>query len=85
MYGVEILAPWKGFSIPSGPVASLVGSIAAIGYAVVPAGRARRMWFALGTVPLHWLYYAYCGVSVVLGLVAVFWARPSMSDPPVTA
>ncbi len=25
------------------------------------------VWFALRVVPLHWLYFCYCGFSVVCG------------------
>jgi glycosyltransferase involved in cell wall biosynthesis len=37
--------------------------------------RKRGLLFAIGTVPLHWLYYAYCGVSVLLALAAHLWQR----------
>lgn len=30
----------------------------------------RGILFAVGTLPLHWLYFAYCGVSALLGFVA---------------
>lgn len=33
----------------------------------------RGWWFALRAVALHWLYYLYCGVGVILGTVE--WAR----------
>ncbi len=29
----------------------------------------RGAWFAVRTVPMHWLYYGYCGIAVVGGLV----------------
>jgi len=28
----------------------------------------RGWWFAARTIPLHWLYFGYCGVSVALGM-----------------
>jgi GT2 family glycosyltransferase len=37
--------------------------------------RKRGLAFAVGAVPLHWLYYAYCGASVVLALSAHVWER----------
>ncbi len=37
--------------------------------------RKRGVVFAIGTVPLHWLYYTYCGVSVVLAVSAHVWER----------
>ena len=40
--------------------------------------RQRGLRFAAGVVPLHWLYYAYCGVSVLLGASVHLWEkRPS--------
>ncbi|MFN8624529.1 MAG: glycosyltransferase family A protein [Candidatus Binatia bacterium] len=30
--------------------------------------RKRGLWFALRAVPMHWLYYGYCGVAVIAGL-----------------
>jgi len=54
--------------------------------------RKRGLAFAVGAVPLHWLYYAYCGASVVLGLSAYLWERvtgrrlvPLPSPPSVRA
>jgi len=36
----------------------------------------KRGWlFAIRTVPLHWLYYLYCGVSVVLAMAALTWEK----------
>jgi hypothetical protein len=43
--------------------------------------RKRGVWFALGTIPLHWLYYAYCGVSVILGLATVYRERFTQRVP----
>lgn len=42
--------------------------------------RKRGLAFALGTVPLHWLYYAYCGVSVLLGIGSVLWERATQRN-----
>jgi GT2 family glycosyltransferase len=36
----------------------------------------KRGWsFALGTIPMHWLYYLYCGASVALAVAAHGWER----------
>jgi len=37
--------------------------------------RKRGLVFAVGTVPLHWLYYLYCGVSVILAVLVQLWAQ----------
>lgn len=43
---------------------------------------ARRGWgFALRTVPLHWLYFLYCGVSVVAGTLLHVLRRDAKSTP----
>jgi alpha-1,2-mannosyltransferase len=36
-------------------------------------GRTRGWWFALRAVPLHWLYFGYCGAAVGLGITAHAW------------
>lgn len=36
----------------------------------------RGPWFAVRSIPLHWLYYFYCGVGVLLAVVG-YWV-PSM-------
>jgi GT2 family glycosyltransferase len=37
--------------------------------------RKRGVAFAVGTVPLHWLYYGYCGMAVLLAVSAHLWER----------
>jgi cellulose synthase/poly-beta-1,6-N-acetylglucosamine synthase-like glycosyltransferase len=32
----------------------------------------RGLWFTLRVLPLHWLYFWYCGVSVVIGTLLYF-------------
>jgi glycosyltransferase involved in cell wall biosynthesis len=32
----------------------------------------RGVWFTLRVVPLHWLYFCYCGISVVIGTLLYF-------------
>ncbi len=41
--------------------------------------RTRGWWFALRAVPLHWLYFAYCGAAVGLGLAAHVWEHGRMA------
>jgi len=42
--------------------------------------RKRGLWFTVRAVPLHWLYYFYCGVSVAAALVlhTLAGAKPSV-------
>ena len=40
-FGVEILAPWQGFSMPSRPIAGLAASLIGVLYTVLPHGRIR--------------------------------------------
>jgi len=40
--------------------------------------RRRGPWFALRAVPLHWLYYLYCGVAVVMALAIHFMRREAV-------
>lgn len=37
----------------------------------------RSLWFALRVVPLHWLYFAYCGFCVVWGTALHYFRRPA--------
>lgn len=37
----------------------------------------RSIWFTLRAVPLHWLYFGYCGFSVVWGALGFFISRES--------
>jgi glycosyltransferase involved in cell wall biosynthesis len=34
--------------------------------------RHRGLWFALRVLPLHWLYFWYCGISAVIGSLLYF-------------
>jgi tRNA A-37 threonylcarbamoyl transferase component Bud32/membrane-associated phospholipid phosphatase len=40
-FGVEILAPWQGYSMPSRPIAGLAASLLGVLYTVIPHGRTR--------------------------------------------
>jgi hypothetical protein len=37
--------------------------------------RRRGVWFTLRIVPLHWLYFVYCGLCVMLG-TALCYLKP---------
>lgn len=39
----------------------------------------RSIWFALGAIPVHWLYFAYCGFSVIWGALAFLMSRERKS------
>jgi glycosyltransferase involved in cell wall biosynthesis len=43
--------------------------------------RTRGLWFTLRALPLHWLYYAYCGLAVVLGLT-IHLSNKLLPAPP---
>ena len=48
--------------------------------------RKRGLRFAVQAIPLHWLYYGYCGVAVGVGLSLHLWDRlrphrPELSQP----
>lgn len=46
--------------------------------------RKRGWWFAVRTVPFHWLYYGYSGLAFAYG-VATFLARRSFLSPASSA
>jgi GT2 family glycosyltransferase len=41
--------------------------------------RKRGLWFALRTIPWHWLYYAYSGLAFVIG-TSRYWLRTVIID-----
>ncbi len=47
--------------------------------------RKRGVLFATETVPLHWLYYAYCGVAVGAGVSLHLWDKLSPQRQRLTA
>src|SRR5207247_6814003 len=68
--GVEILAGWRGYSMPSQPLASLGVTLIGMTYALVPQGRVR--------------YLAKWAIGIVLGLA--FFARVYLAvDQPTSA
>jgi glycosyltransferase involved in cell wall biosynthesis len=38
-------------------------------------GQKRGLWFALRTIPWHWLYYGYSGLGFILGTARYWWNR----------
>jgi glycosyltransferase involved in cell wall biosynthesis len=41
----------------------------------------KGVWFTLRVVPLHWLYFGYCGFCVVWGMLLYFLMEESGSPP----
>jgi serine/threonine-protein kinase RIO1 len=89
--GVEILAPWQGFSMPSRPMASLAVTLVAMAYSLIPHGRYRdaTKWAIGGIlvgVGVARLYLAVEAASacvfggvlgVAIGLTAFRWFTPN--------
>lgn len=46
--------------------------------------RTRGLWFAVRALPLHWLYFWYCGLAVPLALGIHLW-RGAATHQPVAA
>jgi len=65
-----ILAPLPEAETLLSVAAALVGVIVAIDWSLYRFfARRRGLLFALATIPLQCLYYGYCGLAVVLGLI----------------
>ncbi|HVD71924.1 MAG TPA: RIO1 family regulatory kinase/ATPase [Actinomycetota bacterium] len=89
--GVEILAPWQGFSMPSRPMASLAVTLVGMAYSLIPHGRYRdaAKWAIAGIligVGIARLYLAVEAASacifggvlgVAIGLTAFRWFAPN--------
>jgi membrane-associated phospholipid phosphatase len=60
-YGVEILGPWAGFSMPSLPITILSAFLVSTVYALIPAGRFRTIgkWVVCGLIALTGLSRLY--------------------------
>jgi tRNA A-37 threonylcarbamoyl transferase component Bud32/membrane-associated phospholipid phosphatase len=94
-FGVTILGPWTGFSMPSRPLAGLAVSIVGALYALLPHGRAREagkvataVFLAVVIVarmilavegPSAAVFGAILGVAI--GLVAFRWMAPNEVFP----
>jgi tRNA A-37 threonylcarbamoyl transferase component Bud32 len=89
--GIEVLAPWNGFSMPSRPLAGLAVTLIGIAYALVVPGvnRSRAKWaigVALGTLVLARIYLAVDQPSsaifgavfgLAVGVCAFRWFAPN--------
>ncbi len=89
--GVESLAPWNGYSMPSGPLAGLAVTLTGITYSILTHGRARYLakWFIAGTLLAVVFARIYLGVDqmtsagfgavfgVAVGLCAFRWFTPN--------
>jgi len=87
-FGVTVLGPWSGFSMPSRPLAALAVSLMGVLYTVLPHGRARDLgkWtvaIVLGAVlvarlilaieaPTSAIFGAVLGVAIGLGAFRLF-------------
>lgn len=45
-------------------------------------GKRTGFWFTLRVVPLHWLYFWYCGLSFICGTLLHYRDRAIRNDPP---
>ena len=89
--GVEILAPWQGFSMPSRPMASLAVTLVGMAYSLIPHGRYRdaAKWAIAGILVGVGIARLYLGVEaasacifggvlgVAIGLTAFRWFTPN--------
>ncbi len=67
--GIEILGPWKGYAMPSLPLAVLAAFLISTLYANVPAGRARQVGKAV-----------VAGVLVVVVASRLYLAQDTLTD-----
>ncbi len=67
--GIEILAPWSGFALPSLPIMALTMTLVAIAYAVVTQGRHRRITLL-----------AISAVVVAIGLSRFYLGVENLTD-----
>jgi hypothetical protein len=42
----------------------------------------RGIWFTLRVVPMHWLYFLYCGLSAAVGALLHFLEKGRYGFPP---
>jgi membrane-associated phospholipid phosphatase/tRNA A-37 threonylcarbamoyl transferase component Bud32 len=71
---VPIIGDWSGYSHPSLPVAALAVTLAVLGLALIPHGRVRRAWLAVGAV-----------LVILLGLARMYLGVDHPSDVVVAA
>ncbi len=66
---------WPGLWLVAAAMAVLVTLINFDFYRYFAARRG--LWFTLRTVPMHWLYFFYCGVCILVGTIQHRLARDS--------
>ncbi|MGZ4150133.1 MAG: RIO1 family regulatory kinase/ATPase domain-containing protein, partial [Actinomycetota bacterium] len=90
-YGVRILAPWSGYSLPSRPVAGLAVTLIGMAYVLIVPGRRRYQakWVigvVLGAVCLARVYLGVdqpssaefaAALGAAVGLIAFRWFTPN--------
>lgn len=81
--GLGVFGAVAGGPVLAVPAVAAAGALAALAVALVAVNldlyrffaRKRGLLFALRTVPLHWLYYGYCGLAAAIGLATHLWRR----------
>jgi glycosyltransferase involved in cell wall biosynthesis len=64
--------------VPVWPFAGGIAALAALGVSLLNLDfyryflTRRGLWFTLRVLPLHWLYFCYCGISAVIGTLLYF-------------
>ena len=72
--GVRMALPLSG--VAGGGIVAVAGALLVLNYDFYRFYVRRRGFaFAVATVPMHWFYYAYCGVSVGVGLSVYLWGK----------
>ncbi len=72
--GQLLRLPVPGLTLGALVVSALASVLLVVNYDLYRFfARKRGLRFAVGTVPLHWLYYAYCGLAVGIGLCVHGW------------
>ena len=46
--------------------------------------RKRGLWFALKTIPWHWLYFFYSGLAFAIGLTRYALSKPRMPNQEIS-
>jgi glycosyltransferase involved in cell wall biosynthesis len=69
--GLVIPAIWWPWMLIGTVAASIAVTLVNIKLYIFFASR-RDLWFAAKSLPLHWLYFACCGVSVIAGTVRFY-------------
>jgi len=92
---VEIIGDWKGYSHPSEPVAMLAVTLVVAGFALIPNGKWRNLWFVVSTVPVGLLALSlvYLGtdhpsdvavgwlIGPTVGVLVFRWVAPESIFP----